>query len=209
LKLTLPAAAPAGNRFDQTKEAPFQEFSIEHINFFSPRSLTNLMQQFGMDRVFLSQSILEPNPGKLACEIEGLFVKREISAASLPDYDLEAEAAITRYISESMTMEKQVHQVIDQIVSAGRPILVWGVGSHTQRLLATSRLSHANIQVFIDSNPRYQGKTLLGKPIVAPGEARNYRDPILIASRGYQQEIDHVIKQVLKLPNEVLYLYSL
>src|SRR5678815_6016953 len=36
--------------------APFQDFSIEHINFFSPRSLANLFARYGFSSVFTAVS---------------------------------------------------------------------------------------------------------------------------------------------------------
>ena len=201
--------APDATRFGETTEAPFQEFSTEHINYFSPITLINLMEEIGFVKIHLLQTSVEPNPGKVVCEIKGLFVKRKKAGVFSPEQDHETEKAMTKYISDSVLVEEQIHQVINQIASDGTPILIWGVGSHTQRLLATSQLSHANIQVFIDSNPRYQGKTLLGKPIISPNDVRNYDNPILIASRGYQKEIDNIIKKVLELPNKVIYLYHI
>ena len=41
---------PDANRFNAVDDAPFQEFSIEHINFFSPVSLGNLFGLFGLTR---------------------------------------------------------------------------------------------------------------------------------------------------------------
>ena len=201
--------APDATRFGETTEAPFQEFSTEHINYFSPTSLKNLMGRFGFAKVHLIQSSVEPNPGKVACEIKGLFVKREkIDTFSL-ERDRETENAIASYVSDSMLLEEQIHQEINKIASDGTSILIWGVGSHTQRLLATSQLVNANIQAFVDSNPRYQGKTLLGKPILSPNDLQNYGDPILIASRGYQKEIGEIITNVLNLSNDVIYLYNI
>ena len=37
-------AVPDAPRFAQQTDGAFQEFSVEHLNFFSSASLTNLMQ---------------------------------------------------------------------------------------------------------------------------------------------------------------------
>lgn len=42
---------PDATQFHKWPNAPFQEFSTEHINFFSPGSLNNLMQVHGFELV--------------------------------------------------------------------------------------------------------------------------------------------------------------
>ena len=100
-------------------------------------------------------------------------------------------------------------RAIDAIVDAGRPILVWGVGTHTSRLMATSRLAEANIVAFIESNSRYHGKTLARS--AHPGARRRCRsgsEPVLISSRVFQKEIADQIRNDLGCTNELILLYD-
>jgi len=82
------------------------------------------------------------------------------------------------------------------------------VGTHTQRLMATSRLAQADIRAFVDSNPRYQGKTISGVPVLAPAALKGRLEPILISSRIFQQEIQEQIRNQLGLTNELILLYN-
>ena len=43
---------PDATAFADWPNAPYQDFSTEHLNFFSPTSLTNLMRRHGFSRVF-------------------------------------------------------------------------------------------------------------------------------------------------------------
>jgi SAM-dependent methyltransferase len=47
---------PDASRFSGYTDAPFQQFSTEHINFFSPVSLSNLMRSFGFFEVLSVQN---------------------------------------------------------------------------------------------------------------------------------------------------------
>ncbi len=85
--------------------------------------------------------------------------------------------------------------------------MVWGVGTHTTRLMATSRLAEANIVAFIESNARYHGKTLNGRPILAPSALRERAEPVLISSRVFQKEIADQIR-ALGCSNELITLYN-
>ena len=89
-------------------------------------------------------------------------------------------------------------------------MLVWGVGTHTLRLLAESTLGQANIVAFVDGNPRYHGCQVLNRPVLAPKVLQDYPNAaVLISSRAYQEEIALEIKQKLKCMNEIVRFYPI
>ena len=49
---------------------------------------------------------------------------------------------------------------------------MWGVGTNATRLLRTTRLGEVNIVAFFDSNPKVQGKELLGSRVIRSAELR-------------------------------------
>jgi hypothetical protein len=74
--------------------------------------------------------------------------------------------------------------------------------------MATSRLPQADIVAFIESNARYHGKTLHGRPILAPDALRGHHEPVLISSRVFENEIAEQIRHDLGCPNELILLYN-
>ncbi len=62
-------------------------------------------------------------------------------------------------------------------------MIVWGVGTHTLRLLATGGLDPSKIVEFVDSNPKYQSRDLRGIPVISPAELKDQQSPILISSQ--------------------------
>ena len=102
----------------------------------------------------------------------------------------------------------RLHERIAAIAVSGRPIIVWGVGTHTTRLMATSALADANIVAFIESNARYHGKSLLGRPIWAPAALHERTEPVLVSSRVFQQEIATQVREGLGCANELILLYD-
>jgi SAM-dependent methyltransferase len=198
---------PDVTAFATSPDAPFQEFSIEHINYFSIATLSNLLQKHNFQFVFAQQDSVEPSPGHIAHEIKALYQKREASAAPITR-DATAEKGLADYIDQSRRVEQHIHETIDHWAISGQPIIVWGVGTHTQRLLATSKLSQANIVAFVDSNPRYQGKELNGIRILAPADLKSWSEPILISSMVFQKDIEQQIRKNLQLTNEVVKLYQ-
>jgi 2-polyprenyl-3-methyl-5-hydroxy-6-metoxy-1,4-benzoquinol methylase len=201
-------AVPDASRYTHGEDAPFQEFSVEHINFFGPASLRNLMGQYRFNEVASRQEMMEVNHRTTTPVLMGLYEKGNVVRPLEPDTATAAELAA--YVEISSRTDSAIGKTIDRLVSTGRPVIVWGTGAHTLRLLASTRLSEAKITAFVDSNPRYQGKRLNGAPIIAPSKLTSYPEsPLLISSRPYQEEIAHSIRATLQLPNEIIRLYDL
>jgi SAM-dependent methyltransferase len=198
---------PDAANFVSNRDAPFQEFSLEHLNFFSEVSLTNLMQTRGFKFLSSNRFLVELSRGTWCASVSGIFEKSG-SKTSAWARDEETEVALTAYINRSRDAEKPIRGIIDGVAASGQAILVWGTGTHTQRLLAVSSLGRANIVAFIDSNPKFQGKQLHGFPILAPEGLEGRREPILISSYAAQHEIAQQIREKLRLPNELILLYE-
>ena len=197
---------PDASRFSEHTHAPFQEFSLEHINYFSPRSLDNLLGANGFTQVFSHQGTPETRPGVFAFEIKALY--RMTGATSRPVRDTVTATSLTAYVEKCRSMERGLSPVLDGLATSRRPILVWGVGTHTQHLLTSSRLRDANIVAFVDSNPNYQGRTLHGAPVLAPAELVSHSEAILISSHQFEAEITSQIRNGLGLKNEIISLYG-
>lgn len=198
---------PDVTEFGRWIDAPFQQFSIEHINFFSSISLTNLMQSNGFVQVLCQQNIRKQSHSTTMPVICSIFKKENIRSMSTVK-DLVTEQSLMEYILKSQNMEHGVNEIIEEIVNSGKSIIIWGVGTHTLRLLKTSNLAKANIKYFVDSNPRYQAKKLNNLPIIAPTDLKNKSDAILISSKVFQHEIIHQIRNELKCNNELILLYK-
>ncbi len=199
---------PDATRFGVSQNAPFQEFSIEHINFFSPVSLVNLMRWAGFVPLHVERNVRVPGPNTVEPAISAIFEKRlPLEAEIVPD--TECGPQLGEYVRRSRELDDSIRLRIDALVARGAPIVVWGVGTHTQRLMATSQLSQANIVAFVDSNPRYHGREIHGVPVVSPQDLRGRPEPVLISSRLYQGEIARYMREDLGIGNEIVYLYSL
>ena len=88
------------------------------------------------------------------------------------------------------------------------PLAVWGTGTHTLRLLETSKLGSARIVAFIDSNARYKGKQLRGIPIITPAEFQSRDATILISSQVNEAEIKAQIQKQLGWSNPLICFYE-
>jgi FlaA1/EpsC-like NDP-sugar epimerase len=198
---------PDASQYDRWFSAPFQFFSLEHINYFAPQSLTNLLARHAFVPAFVRRvaRYLSPKAGEPA--VGGLFRSADAAAAEFAR-DAETKAALLRYIAGSRELEDSIAKKIDALVESEKPLAVWGTGTHTLRLLETSNLGRANIIAFVDSNQNYQGKTLAGRPVLAPSALDHPSAEILISSQAAEEEIFRVIKEKLGWSNTVHRLYA-
>jgi SAM-dependent methyltransferase len=200
------AEVPDVTRIAGRPDAPYQEFSIEHINFFSPVSLTNLFQQNGFTLERHDRVIRMQNESLIYPAVYGLYQKTVTGKPRLIR-DEETEPALVRYIEESQAQDLRLRAKIEH-GTQDRPILIWGTGTHTQRLLAVGAFAKVKIAAFVDSNPKYQHQSLHGVPVLAPSEIVNRTEPILISSCGFQREIRQEIQQTLGMKNSLILLYD-
>jgi SAM-dependent methyltransferase len=196
---------PDASRYVAAADAPFQEFSVEHINFFSRTSLTNLMHARGF-RAIASGHAIRPQHEVTCPATWGVFEKT--SGPQPTERDNATEAGLRAYIEGCTVDDARIRGIIGHTLMPGERMIVWGVGAHTLRLLAAGGLNAANIAFFVDSNPKYQRQELCGLPVVAPEEIGTRSEPILISSRGFQAEIRRQIEQELGLKNRLILLYG-
>lgn len=186
--------------------APFQQFSVEHINFFSSRSLIALMARHGFSPAEVTRTERNHTRNTRMPVVCGFF--RRVEEFGTDDsLDASSLAAVRRYIDQSESGEVEIRRVVGALVALRQPVLVWGVGTQTLHLMATEVFAELDIIAFVDSNPAYQGRHLHGKPVLPPSELHAYPHPILISSQVFQSEIIDQIKRQLNLPNEVFTLY--
>lgn len=194
---------PDAERFDSYIFTPFQQFSFEHINYFSQYSIRNLLSDFSFEIIEIQK---DENTVNQTVDPD-LFIlsKKTYEKGAKIIRDAISELKIKNYISESARLDLEIKRVIQEKLSKKDKIIVWGVGTFTQRLIG-SGIDLSKILFFVDSNARYRGKKINEIEIKSPGDIKE-TVPILISTYGYQKEIAHQIKETLKLNNEIINIF--
>ena len=199
---------PDASRYDRHFSAPYQLLSMEHVNYLSPTSLTALLQRHGFRPVLTQRLIRHLSARAIEPCVGGLFRRDGGVAQEAVVRDEETLPALRRYLEQSAALERRIHARVAELVESGLPLAVWGTGTHTLRLLKTSRLGEAKIVAFIDSNANYQAKELAGVRVIAPADFHDREAQILISSQPAEEEIWQTITQKLRWPNPVHRLYA-
>lgn len=195
---------PDAERFRLYISAPFQQFSIEHINYFSQYSMRNLLSKFSFRILEMQQ-----NENKLNLTIDpDIFVlSRKTDENNFKIIkDNICELKIRNYILRCSKVDSEVKEIIQKKILNKDKIIVWGVGTHTQRMIGSGSLDLSKVLFFVDSNTRYSGKRINGIEIKSPGDIKE-NVPILISTYSYQEEVIRQIRETLKLKNEIIKIY--
>ena len=181
--------------------SPFQQFSVEHVNFFSLGSLDRLLGSCGCVPVETARWSVEWRSGVSEAIASGLY--REGKAGE-PVFDDRTGPALERYVEISTAGDRAIKALADSFRESREPILVWGAGTLARRLLATTALGEANIVAFIDANPHLRGGRLANRPILAPDQVAGMGERIFICSAAFHDEILEIIRGKMGLKNAVV-----
>lgn len=166
---------------------PFLEFALEHINFFTRTTLDELMRRHGFLPV---QCETHWNDFYRNHYILGLYRRTNNATAEGERFDADGRGSVERYVQLSLQRLSETVARIEPLVTSQEPVVIWGAGSLTARLMCTTPLRQANIVAVIDRNPQLQGKQLGGVVIHPPADIAKYPEAtVFIASTSYGREI--------------------
>ncbi len=186
---------PDGARYGECLIAPYQDFNLEHINHFSATTLRNALATHGWHVAEEGAKTLALANGRGYPAVYA-FARPADPAAVAPDST--ARDALVTYVKRSADSMRRIEAMLESLVLAG-PIAVWGVGQFTMRLLGETALGQATLLAFVDSNPIHQGRTLAGRPILAPADLGRFianDTPIVIGSLVNLESIEASIRDL-------------
>ena len=198
---------PDAEKFSQYPDAPFQQFSTEHVNYFSHNSLLQLLQMNNFECIELYRCTRLQSEIQTMPSVVGLFKKQSKMICSKVSYDNTTMVALQEYISVSHEVLEKVVPVFEQLAKSKEQIYVWGVGTHTLRLIASGGFTHVNVIGFFDSNPKYWEKKLEGMTVYGPEKLKEIKQRILISSRVHQEEIKWLIEEKFQFKHGTITLY--
>ena len=175
----------------------YQQFSVEHVNYFSLVSLGNLMRHFGMTCVAHATE---------GCSLYSLWSRAQ-DISPVPVYDAAGAVAMEEYLRDAGRLAEKVRARL--MPYRGRSVYLWAAGTHTAMLYQLGLLDGIRVAAIVDSNANYQGKHIYGVPVAAPEELNGLPVlPIVISSQRAQKAIGKQITEDMKLPHELVMLYE-
>lgn len=195
---------PALERFERPPCEPFGEFSLEHIQYFSARSLQNLMHAAGATTISINLLDLAP---AATDSLLGLFrIGDETQSFVTPIFDATDRDRLHAYLDNS---SRNLERAIATLAASPGPWILYGAGSHTARLLPilAERGLDRQIVNIVDCNANLHGQQLGRWTVASPDLLDAHTNTTVVISSFRAQT---VIYRALssRHSNPVLCLYS-
>jgi len=171
--------------FAEWPNAPFQEFSLEHINYFSAASLARALAGHGFRLAWHERTTRQQDAATTVATLAALATRDDApTSAVMTPRDDGSAVAIRRYIARSTRGDVHLRARLNDIAREHPRVVVWGAGTLTLRMLAAGFFDRLKIAAIVDSNPRYQGRTVSGALVVSPDVVAGLGLPVIFSSWG-------------------------
>lgn len=193
---------PDLERFDSDVAMPFQQFSVEHINYFTAGSLAAAGAASGLALAANWQALRQTGstPEPVVCCV----FRPATTTPALVICDRVGPAAARRYVARSEDEERRVRTRLSRLTANGAPLIVWGAGTYMQHLLAEPPLADAAIVAVVDANPRLHGVRVAGHVVTGPESLAGRDEPILVGSPAHEADITDMARRVYGLGNDLV-----
>lgn len=169
-------------------------FSYEHLYYFTPRSLSNVLMAAGFDILEISgtfgapiiRAIAKPGNKTTTCKDASVFAD-EFSVI---------KAKIDRQTNFIQGLRTKVENVVRAAAKNKDRVVIYGAGMHTERLFRLTPLDRMKIVGIVDQDPAKAGLALNGHTIYPTSDiSRLNPDRIIISSYAFQEEIFKNLRQ--------------
>lgn len=179
---------PDASRYFEYYMVPYYYIDCEHINHFDKNSLSNLICSKGFRLVETKNIDFKLNETRNYPAVYSIFQKTSQLSDKTFEISEDSQISFLKFVEQSK-MKNENDIIINQLVENQQPIIIWGAGQFTLRLLANSSLDKCNIIGFIDSDSNKQGKKLLDHTIYSSDFLYNKEVSVVICSAIHHLDI--------------------
>lgn len=188
-------------------------FGFEHVNFFTPVYLSNLIHENG----FAVDSLATFDNGKDISPyypVIAMTVKKSSEKTKILDDRADCSKVIEEYKNSMNKLIQDIDTRIAMVMelTAPKKLALWGAGIHSSQLLSESCLKKEHIFCIYDNDPKKTGHTLSGIPIRrfpdTWAEVLSEIDAILISSEASEEQIYRQLKPLEAHGLKIYKLYS-
>ncbi len=199
---------PDASRYLEPYIAPFEDFSTEHVNHFSPLTLSMLGDRFGLSTLRSERFITELAPGVPCAAIRLVWQQRPDDRGDTADAvirDEELVASLQGFTRRSRKEFVEIERLLDAELADQEGFAIWGMGEFAFKLLATDPLVRRTAVALVDGNPARWGMSVGGVRVGSPQELVTLRAgiPLIIGSRLSATSIRTAIDEI-GFANQVL-----
>ena len=190
---------------------PFGYFTFEHLNYFTPTTLTSLLSVAGFAPVTTETFSNDDGTSPFYPVIAATF-RPSAEMPTVQSDHAAARGAVAEYRSSAAREEERIRALVASVVESVPPgrLALWGAGIHTNQLLTLTGMDVSRVGCVFDNDPKKQGRLLLDRPVrglpADPSEVKRDIDAIIISSRASE---DAIYRQISHLRDAGVRVYRL
>jgi len=195
---------PDASRYHDFYTAPYSDFNLEHINHFDDNSLGNLLTLNGLDVVSFSEYVV--NVGGTYCPCATIIGKKsgnKVSGKIVGKFAV--KDSVLKCIDKSKNDLDSIRIKLEPLVRLQDPVIVWGAGNFTSRLMEDSILGKCNIIAMVDNNSKKWGSKIKGIAVSPPNKLKGFTGTLIVSSVFFSDDICAQAKS-MGINNEILVL---
>jgi SAM-dependent methyltransferase len=182
---------PDALRYLSNYVVPFYYFDAEHINHFDHSALENLARLHCFDVVAAGQKEIPVSASVNYPAIYAVLRKQPMHLPLKVRNNGSVATMIKEYVEKSRSDSRL--DKLDTFASSQEPLIVWGAGSYTQRLLTSTSLGQCNIVAIVDNDHNKHDLEILGVRVVGTEALDQIEGTIVVAAAVGSDEIKREI----------------
>lgn len=170
----------------------------EHINYFSPKTLSKLFEQYGF---YPTKVMTNDVHGGAMC----IFFKRNVGRKLIIKDNI-SEKTLNKFSKEFSNYKKEMAS-INKMIKKYKNVYGYGAANKTFKSLSLMGIKNNQINYIFDKNKNLHGQTIpqFGIEILSPEKLRDVSpDLIIIFAISYEKEIIRELKSKYSYKNKVL-----
>lgn len=183
---------PNAAKYPEYYIVPNYYFDTEHINHFSKLHHQNLFENCGYNLIENYEKEMMVSEVQSYPAVYSVFQFSGDNQKPTPDFLLIEK--IMKYIELSENDNRI--ETINKLYVDQTPVVVWGAGNYTLRLLFETHLGKCNILHFIDSDSKKWNQIINGKTILQPAAENLGHNHVIICSALFSIEITQQIQKL-------------
>ncbi|MDF9409146.1 methyltransferase domain-containing protein [Pelotomaculum isophthalicicum JI] len=178
----------------------------QHMYDFSPVTLNSMLSKVGFEKIYMADHpLLMYHPSNLR------VIARKINhEVKKQDNDREnVKVALLKFYNWVESIKSYINNLIDNWISMGKKVLIYGAGIHTQALIELIDFKNCNMLGIVDDNVSKVGSKV-GKWKVYAIDDINKLNPdiILISSYAFENEIYDKLNKLKRKDVDIVKIYG-
>jgi hypothetical protein len=180
-KTVIWAEVPDAARYLRPYLSPYEDFSTEHVNHFSARSLDKLGTRVDLKAIH-SHSYLAPLTSNVETAVAAVVWAVSPSESTSVAFDTDLAETLMSYSERSAKDFSHVVDALERGLSGASSYVLWGVGEYAFKLLALEPLSTRKAHALVDRNRARHALRFDGEPVRDPSELVSSDIPVVAGS---------------------------